>query len=181
MAPKPLRQDLLNIDSLARGDRHMIARFNEAWSAAVAERATWPSPFAEDYTVVEVITEATDRVAAMFGVITDTWARHLLARAGVGPNDRPPPTSSQQRKLVRLLDEDGSSEDRGITLLTYWASLLLRGDVDQLSFDCKRLAGTMSDDILISVLNHVRETSPQYNGKPLVEVRQEGDAGDATD
>jgi hypothetical protein len=176
MAPKPLRQNLLNIDSLARGDRHMIARFNEAWSAAVAERATWP-PLPANFDDIEPYsTEAVDRVAAMFGIITDAWARHLLARAGVGPNDRPPPTSSQQRKLVRLINEDGNSEDRGITLLAYWGSLLLRGDLDQLSFDARRLAGTMSDDILLSVLNHVRETSPAYNGKPLVEIEGGADA-----
>lgn len=168
--PEPIRQNLISIDSLARGDSHMIARFNEAWAAAVEERASWPMPWDDDFTTCEVITEATDRVAAMFGVFADAWAHHLLALAGVRPNDRPPPTGKQTRALIRVLDEHSRSDDRAITLLGYWAKLLMRGDVDRLMFDCRRLAGDMIPEILLGVLNHVRETSPAYNGMALVQV-----------
>jgi hypothetical protein len=172
--------DGLVIDSLARGDSHMIARFNDAWAAAVAERADWGMPWdVKPDDAPAISTEAVERVAAMFCVIADAWTRHLLREAGVGPNDRPPPTSSQQRTLIRLIHRHQDSDDRALTLLTTWARWLLTGQVDKLQLDCERLAGDMIPEILLGVLNHVRETSPQYNGKALVQVDSSRASGGA--
>lgn len=175
--PKPIRQDLIDIDSLARGDSHMIARFNDAWAAAVAERATWPLPWDADYEerAAEASIQAVSRAAAMLGVLSDAWTTHLLYQAGVGPHDRPPPTSSQTRKLWRLLESGVRSDDDGEQVLATWASYLLNGEVDALRGELMRLAGAMRADIVLSVLNHVREVSPQYNGKPLVAIDPEPD------
>lgn len=154
----------LNIDSLARGDSHMVAYFLDTWNAANAERATWPTPWDKDYDTREISTAATEAAAKMLGRIAVAWTRHLLAQAGVKQGDTPPPTSSQQRKLVRLLNQAAESDDNGEQVLSYWARLTLRGDAQRLTDELNRLAGDMQLSILNSIVNHVRRTSGQYNG-----------------
>lgn len=163
---------ILNVDSLARGDSHMVARLVDTWNAARAERATWPLPWDDDYGTREVSMEAHRAATLVLGILAGTWVRHLLRESGVKDNDRPPPTSAQQRRLARLLSTHAESDDRGLTLLTTWARWLLTGNTDTLQLDFDRLAGDMQIEILASVVNHVRATSDQYNGQPLAMVEK---------
>jgi hypothetical protein len=159
----------LDIDSLARGDLHMLDRFVAAWNACRAERATWPSPFAENYEelVADISTEATEVVIGYLRTLANAWVRHLLCESGVKPGDLPPPTSSQTRTLIRRLNRDGTSGDDGLELLTFWASAALRGDDERMINDLDRLAGDMRLDVLNSVINHVRRTSLVFNGRDV--------------
>lgn len=161
---------VLNVDSLARGDSHMVARLLDTWNAARAERATWPLPWDDDYETREISTEDHRKATLLLGVLAGTWVRHLLAESGVKSGDLPPPTSKQQRALVRLLATHAESDDRGLTLLTTWARWLLTGKTDRVQHDFERLAGDMQIEILASVVNQVRATSPQYNGQSLALV-----------
>jgi hypothetical protein len=161
--PKPQ----INIDSLARRDSHMVARFLDIWNAASTQRATWPTPFDDDFDTREIETDKHYRATLVLGQFAGVWVRHLLAEAGVKKGDLPPPTSSQQRKLLRLLDQHGQSDDRGLTLLTTWARWALSGQHDRLQGDLERLAGSMDSDVLTSVVDHIRRTSPEYDGQPL--------------
>lgn len=162
----------INVDSLARRDSHMVARLLDTWNAARAERATWPLPWEEDYDTREVSMEAHHAATLILGVLAGTWVRHLLRECGVKDNDRPPPTSAQQRRLVRLINTHAASDDRGLTLLTTWARWLLMGNTDTLQLDFERLAGDMQIEILASAVNHVRTTSPEYDGQPLALVEK---------
>jgi hypothetical protein len=157
----------LDINSLARRDSHMMARFLNIWNEASTQRGTWPTPFDDDFDIREIETDKHYRATLVLGQFAGTWVRHLLAEAGVKKGDLPPPTSSQQRKLLRLLDEHGRSEDRGLTLLTTWARWTLSGQHDRLQGDLERLAGDMQVDILASVVDHVRRTSAEYDGQPI--------------
>ncbi|HET9144111.1 hypothetical protein [Actinophytocola sp.] len=160
---------ILNIDSLARGDSHMVARFLDTWNAAKAERRTWPLPFDADYEkrMEGVSTDKHHAATLLLGVLAGTWTRHLLREAGVKDGDLPPPTSAQQRRLIRMMNEHGRSGDDGLELLTSWAHCLLVGRTQQLHYDFERLAGDMRVEVLESVVNHVRRTSPQFNGADL--------------
>lgn len=157
----------LDVNSLARRDSHMVARLLNIWNEANEQRATWPTPFDDDFDTREIETDKHYRATLVLGQFAGVWVRHLLAEAGVKKGDLPPPTSSQQRKLLRLLDEHSRSEDRGLTLLTTWARWALSGQHDRLQGDLERLAGDMQVAILTSVVNHVRATSPEYDGQPL--------------
>lgn len=163
----------LNIDSLARGDSHMVARLLEIWNAARAERATWPLPWDDDYETRKVSMACQRDATLILGVLAGTWVRHLLAQAGVQRGATPPPTASQQRRLIRLLNEELNSRDDGRELLGAWATDLLAGRTDRLQEDFERLAGDMRLDVLNSVINHVRRTSDQFNGEDITftEVR----------
>lgn len=158
---------ILNIDSLARGDSHMVARFLNTWNAARAERATWPLPWDDDYETREVSMDRHRAATLLLGVLAGTWVRHLLREAGVKDGDRPPPTSSQQRKLVRLLNTELGSDDDGRQVLAYWAKCLLAGNTERVQHEFERLAGDMQIGILESIVNHVRRTSGQFNGIDL--------------
>lgn len=157
----------LDINSLARGDSHMVARFLNAWNAANAERATWPLPWDDDYETRPVSTENTEYASTFLGKLTYAWVRHLLRESGVRDGDTPPPTASQRRRLARLLNLHAESDDDGLQVLSYWARLKLRGDEQRLIDELNRLAGDMQLKILNSIVNHVRSTSPEYNGQPL--------------
>ncbi|HZA72448.1 MAG TPA: hypothetical protein VE476_05990 [Propionibacteriaceae bacterium] len=166
----------LNVDSLARGDSHMVARFIDAWNAARTERAAWPVPWSDEWNAAEaanaIDTTASTVVVGYLNRLTYAWTRHLLREVGVKDSDLPPPTSSQQRKLIRLLTEHGSSGDEGLELLTSWAHWKLTGQVDKLHTDFERLAGDLRTDVLAKVVNHVRRTSPEFNGQDF-EIRAE--------
>jgi len=164
----------LNIDSLARGDSHMVTRMLDIWNECKAEMATWPPLFSEGFNeaMATVSTEKHHRATLLLGQLAGVWVRHLLREAGVRDGDLPPPTASQQRKLVRLMIEHGQSGDDGLELLTSWAHWLLTGKTDHLQYDFERLAGDMRIDVLESIVNHVRRTSPQFNGNDLRIVTQ---------
>ncbi len=164
---------ILNIDSLARGDSHMVARLLGIWNAARDERATWPLPWDDDYDTRKVSMDCQRDATLILGVLAGTWVRHLLAQAGVQRGATPPPTASQQRRLIRLLNEELNSRDDGREVLAYWAKLLLRGDTETMQGEFERLAGDMRLDVLNSIINHVRRTSDQFNGEDITftEVR----------
>lgn len=163
---------ILNIDSLARGDSHMVARFLDTWNAAREERATWPLPWDDDYETREVRMDRHRAATLLLGVLAGTWTRHLLRKAGVKDGDLPPPTSSQQRKLVRLLNTELGSDDDGRQVLAYWAKGLLSGRTEQVQHEFERLAGDMDLGILTSIVNHVRRTSAQFNGHDLTFIEK---------
>lgn len=154
----------LDINSLARGDSHMVARFLDNWNEARAERAQRTSPA----WAVALATEHLDRLAI-------AWTRHLLHEVGADSEQRVRPTSSQRRKLVRRLTKDGASGDPGLELLSSWAAWLLWGE-DELARrkDLAELAGDLRMDVLESVVNHVRRTSPEFNGTDFVFLAQAG-------
>ena len=147
----------------------MVARLLDIWNAARAERSTWPLPWTDGYeeAMAAVSTDRHNDAVRVLAVLSGAWSRHLLRQVGVRDGDLPPPTSSQQRKLVRLLNQHGQSQDRGLTLLVVWSKWLFMGKTDHLLHDFERLAGDMDIEILASVINHVRRTSPQFNGEDI--------------
>lgn len=160
-----------NVDSLARGDSHMVARLLEVWNAARTERARNVTPA---WSVAQAA-EYLDQLAI-------AWTRHLLYEVGAEGNERARPTSSQRRKLVRRLVETGQSGDPGLELLTSWAAWLLWGDDEPTRRrDLGKLAGDLNTEVLTSVVNHVRRTSPEFNGHDLTIVaKPKNDKGGLT-